>query len=173
MNGDDRSHFSANRKTGQQKSHGYSPSSNYNYNSSQTQHSSHSNGNFSGSGSKTHHRKPGGGSFKRDSHSHGGNDKLIKQNDIIIKLLKEIRDRLPEAKSEKKDKSISENDTEERNNTTLSETPYEQKNSETKDDTNDSIANVATVESEPVEKKTTVVKLTEDEELDRKVNGNI
>ncbi|HEX2956883.1 MAG TPA: hypothetical protein VHO70_08620, partial [Chitinispirillaceae bacterium] len=31
--------------------------------------------------------------FKRDNYNH--NDRLIKQNDIIIRLLKEIRDRLP------------------------------------------------------------------------------
>jgi hypothetical protein len=101
------SHYSSNRKPGQSKSHGYSPSSNYNYGNStgshgNTSHSNHGN-NTGGGANKPFHRKPGGGGpFKRDGHT-GSSDKLIKQNDIIIHLLQEIRDRLPEPPNVQKD----------------------------------------------------------------------
>jgi hypothetical protein len=97
------SHYPSSRKSsGPSKGHGYSPSTNYNYgNTSSHGNSSHSShGSMSGS-NKQHHRKPGGAPFKRDGH--GSSDKLIKQNDMIIQLLKEIRDRLPEPPNYKKD----------------------------------------------------------------------
>lgn len=71
------------------KSHTYSPSSSYNYN--------HSN-NYSGNGYNSNYNNYNGQSqhprrrtFKPLNYS----DKIVKQNDMIIKLLKEIRDRLP------------------------------------------------------------------------------
>jgi hypothetical protein len=92
--------YPSSRKPLPPKSQGYSPSSNYNYgNQSQhgNNHGNHGNQNF---GNQQHQRrKPM--PFKRDNHGSSGStgggasDKLIKQNDIIIRLLKEIRDRLP------------------------------------------------------------------------------
>jgi len=67
------------------KNHMYSPSSNFNYGNS----SYNGNSSFNGQQQRTH-RRPG---YKRDNFN--SNDRLIKQNDIIIRLLKEIRDRLP------------------------------------------------------------------------------
>lgn len=89
------SHYSQNRKPGMSKGQGYSPSMNYNYNNgNQTQHGSHGNHSTSYNNQQHQRRKPGSGSFKREG-SGGANDRLVKQNDIIIRLLKEIRDRLP------------------------------------------------------------------------------
>ena len=104
------SQYSANRKSNN-KSQAYSPSANYNLNSNQTAHGNHNNnhgnhGNHNNHGNHSNHGNHGGNNnygnqqrrkpsnFKpRDNH--GSNDRIIKQNDIIIRLLKEIRDRLP------------------------------------------------------------------------------
>lgn len=105
MNSDDsmrNTHYSSNRKPGMSKSQGYSPSMNYNYNGNQTQHGNH--GNSSSHGNHSNHGNSNYNSqqnprrkqpFKRDNHGSNNNDRLFKQNDIIIRLLKEIRDRLP------------------------------------------------------------------------------
>jgi hypothetical protein len=75
-----------------------SPSSNYNY-SSGNSYNSGNNSNYNGQHSQSHHqqrRRPDNNntrSFK--PHHNNNNDRIIKQNDIIIRLLKEIRDRLP------------------------------------------------------------------------------
>lgn len=61
----------------------YSPSSNYNYGYSQNQQ-------FNGQGQHPRRRVD---RFRRESLNY--NDRLARQNDIIIRLLKEIRDRLP------------------------------------------------------------------------------
>lgn len=67
---------------------GYSGNSNFNGNSGYNGNSSYNSGN-----SQTQRRRPAGnGGFKPQSNN---NDRLIRQNDTIIKLLKEIRDRLP------------------------------------------------------------------------------
>ena len=72
-------HSSVNRKPKyNDKSHTYNSSLGYGY-------GNNSNSNYNGQ----QRRRP-----ERHKHS-GSSDKLIKQNDIIIKLLKEIRDRLP------------------------------------------------------------------------------
>ncbi len=82
-------HYPPARKPIPPKSQVYSPSTSYNYNGTQTAHGNHGNPNY---GSQQHlRRKPN--QFKRDNH--GATDRLAKQNDIIIRLLKEIRDRLP------------------------------------------------------------------------------
>lgn len=94
MNSDDSSRGNSsysNRKPNTSKydkNHVYSPSTNYNYNTTQPNHGNQSFGNQP----QGQRRKPV--PFKRDS---GGNstDKLVKQNDIIIRLLKEIKERLP------------------------------------------------------------------------------
>lgn len=63
----------------------YSPSTSYNYNQ---------NGHMRGQGqSYQQHPRRRIDRYKRESI--GSSDRLVKQNDIIIKLLKEIRDRLP------------------------------------------------------------------------------
>lgn len=88
--------YSGNRKTNS-KAQGYSPSTNYNY-GNQNQHGSHNNshGNHTGHGNygtQQQQRRKNTNFKQRDNH--GVNDRIIKQNDIIIRLLKEIRDRLP------------------------------------------------------------------------------
>jgi hypothetical protein len=88
--------YSQNRKPYPPKPQVYSPSSSYNYNGSQGQHGggshgSHGNQNY---GSQQHQQRRKPMPFKRDN-NYGAMDKLSKQNDIIIRLLKEIRDRLP------------------------------------------------------------------------------
>jgi hypothetical protein len=61
----------------------YSPSSNYNYNSNSSFPSSQ-------------HPRRRFDRFKRDATgNNNNNDRLMRQNDLIIRLLKEIRDRLP------------------------------------------------------------------------------
>ncbi len=65
------------------KNHSYSSNSNYSY----------GNGNFNGQHQGQHQRRRPDNA-KRGS-SGGSSDRIIKQNDLIIKLLKEIRDRLP------------------------------------------------------------------------------
>jgi len=60
----------------------YSPSSNYNYNSNNSFPSSQ-------------HPRRRFDRFKRDTTGNNNNDRLMRQNDLIIRLLKEIRDRLP------------------------------------------------------------------------------
>ncbi|HMA65164.1 MAG: hypothetical protein ACM31E_02145 [Fibrobacterota bacterium] len=102
MNGDEMSRgmYQQNRRPSSQNKSYNSPSANYsyNYNSSGNGNSGYNNG-----GHQQSYKKPGGGgqhtNNKFKSHHGGGggsSDKLlIKQNDQIIKLLKEIRDRLP------------------------------------------------------------------------------
>ena len=82
-----------NRKPGSSnyngKSHGYNSNSNYSYGNSMY------NGN-SGSGyngQQQQHPRRRVDRFKRESISY--NERIVKQNDTIIRLLKEIRDRLP------------------------------------------------------------------------------
>ncbi|MBN1128789.1 MAG: hypothetical protein JXA71_07370 [Chitinispirillaceae bacterium] len=61
-----------------------SPSYNYNYNSN------------SSYPSQQHLRRKMDNRFKRDNRDNGNsNERLMRQNDLIIRLLKEIRDRLP------------------------------------------------------------------------------
>ncbi len=94
MNSDETSrnmHYSSNRKPNQSKGHVYSPSTNYNYGGNQNMHGNHS---AAGYGNQQHHQRRKPNQFKRDGYV-GAGDRLAKQNDIIIKLLKEIRDRLP------------------------------------------------------------------------------
>ncbi|MDO5575625.1 MAG: hypothetical protein Q4F84_00985, partial [Fibrobacter sp.] len=71
------------------KNHSYSPSASYNYGNSSQYGSSMSQ-------SSQHHsrNKPQRPGFNKGTS--GKDDRLIKQNDMIIRLLKEIRDRLPE-----------------------------------------------------------------------------
>jgi hypothetical protein len=59
----------------------YSPSTSYNY------------GHHGGYGGMQQHPRRRADRFKRESLNL--NDKVVKQNDLIIRLLKEIRDRLP------------------------------------------------------------------------------
>jgi hypothetical protein len=102
MNGDEMSRgmYQQNRRPSSQNKSYNSPSANYSYNN----YNSNGNGNsgYNNGGHQQSYKKPGGGGHtnnKFKSHHSGGgssNDKqLIKQNDQIIKLLKEIRDRLP------------------------------------------------------------------------------
>jgi hypothetical protein len=60
----------------------YSPSANYNYNS---------NGGFPSQ--QQYQRRRIDNRFKKDNVNY--NDRIMRQNDLIIRLLKEIRDRLP------------------------------------------------------------------------------
>jgi hypothetical protein len=60
----------------------YSPSSSFNYNSNSSYPSSQ-------------HQRKRFDRFKRDTNGNNGNERLMRQNDLIIRLLKEIRDRLP------------------------------------------------------------------------------
>jgi len=181
MNGDEQprgSHFSSNRKPGPPKAHGYSPSSNYNYNSTQSQsqhgnhmsHGNHGNSTFN-SASKPHHRKPGGGgssgggTFKRDNY--GSSDKIIKQNDLIIKLLKEIRDRLPapsEMTSVVDDADVSDEVEE-----VQGESAYSQDEMPDDAQSDDAECEVAEEIVPVVVRKPIVV---DDDDLDSKVNGN-
>ncbi len=99
MNGDDMSRGmnQQNRKSNPPKyneKHSYSPSSNYSYNYNNGYNSGNSSGfnnqqQHSRGGRRPDRFKSGGG------HHSNSNERLLKQNDIIIKLLKEIRDRLP------------------------------------------------------------------------------
>ena len=77
-----------NRKPTQSKNHMYSPSSNYNYGNSNY------NGN-SNSGYNGQHQHPRRRTdrYKRESLNY--TERIVKQNDAIIRILKEIRDRLP------------------------------------------------------------------------------
>jgi hypothetical protein len=101
MNGDEMSRgmYQQNRRPSSPNKSYNSPSANYNYN-----YNSNGNGNsgYNNGGHQQSFKKPGGlghSNHKFKSHHGGGggsSDKqLIKQNDQIIKLLKEIRDRLP------------------------------------------------------------------------------
>lgn len=84
------SNYSGRKQSGQKYSENrgknYSPSTSYNYGRSQNGH-----GWGQGQGYQQHPRRRID-RYKRESINF--NDRLIKQNDIIIKLLKEIRDRL-------------------------------------------------------------------------------
>ncbi len=95
MNGDEMSRGmnQQNRKPSLPK-HSYSPSSNYGYNYS----NGYNSGNNSGyNGQQQNQRRRPDHRFKSGSNGHHTNysERLVKQNDIIINLLKEIRDRLP------------------------------------------------------------------------------
>lgn len=100
MNGDEMSRgmYQQNRRPSSQNKSYNSPSANYsyNYNSIGNGNSSYNNG-----GHQQSYKKPGANGhtnnkFKNHHGSGGSSDKqLIKQNDQIIKLLREIRDRLP------------------------------------------------------------------------------
>jgi hypothetical protein len=63
----------------------YSPSPSYNYNYN-------TNSSFP---SQQQHLRRKMDRFKRDGGNGNGNERLMRQNDLIIRLLKEIRDRLP------------------------------------------------------------------------------
>jgi len=102
MNGDEMSRgmYQQNRRPSSQNKSYNSPSANYSYN-----YNSNGNGNSgynNGGGHQSSYKKPGGvgghtnNKFKSHHSGGGSSDKmLVKQNDQIIKLLKEIRDRLP------------------------------------------------------------------------------
>lgn len=145
------------------KSQAYSPSMNYNYNGNQAQHGNHGNhsthGNHGNSGfnnQQNQRRKPN--QFKRDNH--GVNDRLVKQNDIIIRLLKEIRDRLPEPPVVETDAEVGENETAEATAVENPETAEEETEEQ------------GTEEDVPVAAAGTQGYI-EDDDLDTKVNGNI
>lgn len=83
-----------------EKNGNYSPSARYFYGgaSQPPQHQHQGGGGGGGGGGNQHHRRE----HRRDGHGGGGGgggggqwDRLAKQNDVIIRLLKEIRDRLP------------------------------------------------------------------------------
>ena len=78
------------RKPMSPKGHTYSPSSSYNYNHGNNYNGNGYNSNYNNNynGQSQHPRRR---TFKPLNY----NEKIAKQNDIIIKLLKEIRDRLP------------------------------------------------------------------------------
>ncbi|MBD3322202.1 MAG: hypothetical protein GF350_13975 [Chitinivibrionales bacterium] len=77
------------------KKQNYSPSTSYNYNpgSGHRDHSHNHNHNHS-SHSQQHHPRRRGDRFKREMMQMA--EKMIKQNNAVIKLLNDIRDRLPE-----------------------------------------------------------------------------
>ena len=164
MNSDDSSrnmHYSQNRKPGMSKTQGYSPSMNYNYNGNQPQHGNHGNhtnhGNSNYGNQQHQRRKPA--PFKRDNH--GANDRIVKQNDIIIRLLKEIRDRLPEPP-----KVESENDGDLGNSVSdISETTETTDQDTETEATDDQQSMMEPQDQDPV--------AVDDDDLDSKVNGNI
>lgn len=100
-------YINPNRKSSP-KSHGYSPSSSFNFNYGN---SSQYNGNHQSSQQHHPRKRPG---FKGNSNR---DDRLIKQNDTIIRLLKEIRDRLPVPEKEENLDDDQVNETEEQNHT--------------------------------------------------------
>ena len=147
-------HYSQNRKPGMSKPQGYSPSMNYNYNGNQAQHGNHGNhGNSNFSNQQHQRRKPG--QFKRDNHN--SNDRLVKQNDIIIRILKEIRDRLPAPPAVEGDGEIKDQ---------YDETGVAEQDSSAPVQTEES-----EVPSEQQEQSAAPVDLNDDE-LDSEVNGN-
>ncbi len=143
------------------KSQGYSPSMNYNYNSNQPQHGNHGNhsnhGNSNYGNQQHQRRKPA--PFKRDNH--GANDRIVKQNDIIIRLLKEIRDRLPEPP-----KVESENDGEIGN---IAADAAETAAATEQDNAAEPADDQGSMMKQPAAKAVEV----DDEDLDSTVNGNI
>lgn len=74
-----------NRSLDQQKNGNYSPSANYNFNQNQSNHS--------------HHRNKKSNQHRKELHLL---ERLIKQNDVIIRILKDIRERLPEPPKKEK-----------------------------------------------------------------------
>lgn len=71
------------------KNYTYSPSTNYNYN-----HGANYSGNgYNGNGYNGQHPRRRNDRYKRETVN--SSERIVKQNDLIIKLLKEIRDRLP------------------------------------------------------------------------------
>ena len=169
MSSDDLSrnmHYSPNRKPIPPKNQVYSPSTNYNYNGNQSPHGNHGGyGNPNYSNQHNQRRKPN--QFKRDNH--GAGDRLAKQNDVIIRLLKEIRDRLPAPAVIPGESSEPDQYQEQLENTAVSsqevqtmqevplETPVTQNSSP----------------SEVQERNVPIVAEVTDDELDEQVNGNI
>jgi len=166
MNSDDSSrnmNYSHNRKPNSpNKSHGYSPSSNYNYNynGNQSSHSNHGNSNYN---NQQHHQRRKPNQYKRDNH--GASDRLAKQNDIIIRLLKEIRDRLPPPPVDEKkldEEAVAEVQAE----TSAQNAEPAQPDSSKEDES------LSEKEIEPQAVAVTE-KIVDEEELDQKVNGNV
>ena len=160
MNSDESSrnmHYSSNRKSIQPKNQGYSPSTNYNYNGNQSQHGNHGNfGNPNYGNPHPQRRKPN--QFKRDNH--WVSDRLAKQNDVIIRLLKEIRDRLPTLPVVPVVESAEQNQVHvEEAPAPLQEMPQE------------TTVEQDTPTAEPNPEVAVVAEITDDE-LDRQVNGN-
>ena len=89
MNHDDSQRGNSNRKPMSQNFNGrggnYSPSASYNYSPGSGSHQQPSH--------HSHHPRRRSDRFKRESINY--TDRIAKQNDVIIRLLKEIRDRLP------------------------------------------------------------------------------
>jgi hypothetical protein len=89
MGHDDSQRVNGNRRSLSQKfaeaSGNYSPSTSYNY--------SPGSGGYQQAQHQSHHPRRRSDRFKRESINQY--DRLAKQNDVIIRLLKEIRDRLP------------------------------------------------------------------------------
>jgi hypothetical protein len=87
-----------NDKTSYSPSASFGPKNNSNHN-----YNSYNNGNsanYNGQQGQNQRRRPPENRFKTGGGNGGGhhsnfNDRIVKQNDIIIRLLKEIRDRLP------------------------------------------------------------------------------
>lgn len=100
-------YINPNRKSSP-KSHGYSPSSSFNFNYGNN---SQYNGNHQSSQQHHPRKRPG---FKGNSNR---DDRLIKQNDTIIRLLREIRDRLPAPVKEENPVADQANETEGQNHT--------------------------------------------------------
>lgn len=179
--------YSSNRKTNN-KSLGYSPSANYNFNSNQTMHSNHNNNNHGNHSNHGNNGNYGNQQQRRKStnfkprDNHGSNDRIVKQNDIIIRLLKEIRDRLPPNPSapsyEKQD--------------TAKSRKYSGKHSSNKQEqgeTESAVQKKVTGNEKPVEKTPAEVEMVQEdmfsdasesepvgaefEKLDNAVNGNV
>ena len=89
MSYDDAQKGNGNRRRFSEGRGNYSPSSNYHFNAN--------GGNYQGH----HQQHPRRRSDRYRRESLNSSDRLVKQNDIIIKLLKEIRDRLPPVDSGK------------------------------------------------------------------------
>ncbi len=161
-------YYAQNRKPISPKSQVYSPSVNYNYNGNQSQH-----GNPTGHGNASYHNqqhpKRKSNQFKRDIH--GFYDRICKQNDTIIRLLKEIRDRLP--KPPEPQAQINEQTTDEvaGSASQADQTTIEQPTGE-----NVAVETASPTESAgPVDNKCVegAPREVSDEELDRQVNGNV
>jgi len=179
------SQYSPNRKSNN-KSQGYSPSANYNFNSSQTMHGNHNNnhGNHSNHGnnnfgSSQQQRRKNTNFKQRDNH--GSNDRIIKQNDIIIRLLKEIRDRLPpnpSAPSYDRHETVKSRKYSGKH-TAAKQEPPETENAEQNDTDNETTVEETVTAEQPEqenlfsEENKPTSPSTEFEELDSAINGNV